>query len=74
MYEHTKNVNSYYFGEIGVDVSNDGTIYECRRRGFELLEKLKMFFDLYCNMKTDRWRLSICRFCNSYGRFCLWLQ
>lgn len=42
MYEHTKNVNSYYFGEIGIDVSNDGTIYECRRRGFELLERLEM--------------------------------
>lgn len=39
MYEHTKNVNSYYFGEIGVDVSNEPNIYECRLRGFELLEK-----------------------------------
>lgn len=38
MYEHTKNVNSYYFGEIGVDVDNCGTILECRQRGFELLE------------------------------------
>ncbi|MBD5119349.1 MAG: hypothetical protein HDT37_09650 [Clostridiales bacterium] len=39
MYEHTKNVNSYYFGEIGVDVDNAGTILECRRRGFALLEQ-----------------------------------
>ena len=39
MYEHTKNVNSYYFGEIGVDVDNSGDILECRKRGFELLEK-----------------------------------
>lgn len=39
MYEHTKSVNSYYFGEIGVDVDSEGTIYECRKRGFELLEK-----------------------------------
>lgn len=38
MYEHTKNVNSYYFGEIGVNVDNDGTIFDCRKRGFELLE------------------------------------
>lgn len=38
MYEHTKNVNDYYFGEIGVAADNNGTIYECRRRGFELLE------------------------------------
>lgn len=39
MYEHTKNVNAYYFGEIGVDADNCGTIFECRRRGFELLEQ-----------------------------------
>ena len=38
MYEHTKNVNSYYFSEIGVDADNEGSIYECRRRGFEMLE------------------------------------
>ena len=38
MYEHTKNVNEYYFAEIEVDADNDGTIYECRKRGFEILE------------------------------------
>ena len=38
MYEHTKNVNEYYFAEIEVDADNDGTIYECRRRGFKALE------------------------------------
>lgn len=38
MYEHTKNVNSYYFGEIGVDVSNEGSIVQNRMRGFEALE------------------------------------
>ena len=38
MYEHTKNVNEYYFAEISVDADNGGTIYECRRRGFEALE------------------------------------
>lgn len=38
MYEHTKNVNEYYFAEIGVDADNDGDIYECRKRGFESLE------------------------------------
>ena len=26
MYEHTKNVNAYYFGEIGIDADNDGNI------------------------------------------------
>ena len=38
MYEHTKNVNEYYFAEIDVDADNDGSIYECRKRGFEALE------------------------------------
>lgn len=45
MYEHTKNVNAYYFGEIGVDADNDGTIYDCRRRGFELLEQTEGFLN-----------------------------
>lgn len=38
MYKHTKNVNEYYFAEIDVDADNGGTIYECRKRGFEALE------------------------------------
>lgn len=38
MYEHTKNVNDYYFGEIGVEADHEGTIVECRQRGFSLLE------------------------------------
>lgn len=45
MYDHTKNVNSYYFGEIGIDVNNEGTIYTCRKKGFELLELTKSFTD-----------------------------
>lgn len=39
MYDHTKSVNAYYFGEIGVEANNEGTIYDCRKRGFELLER-----------------------------------
>lgn len=39
MYEHTKNVNDYYFGEIGVPADHAGTIVECRLRGFEALEQ-----------------------------------
>ncbi len=39
MYRHTKNVNSYYFGEIGTDADNSGSISDCRQRGFEALEK-----------------------------------
>ena len=38
MYVHTKNVNEYYFAEIEVNADNGGTIYECRKRGFEALE------------------------------------
>lgn len=38
MYEHTKNVNAYYFGEIGVEADNEGSILSCRARGFDLLE------------------------------------
>lgn len=43
MYLHTKNVNSYYFGEVGVDVDNEGSILECRQRGFERLENMPDF-------------------------------
>lgn len=39
MCTHTKNVNEYYFAEIEVDADNEGTILDCRRRGFEQLEK-----------------------------------
>ena len=39
MYDHTKNVNAYYFAEIDIDADNTGTIYECRQRGFEALER-----------------------------------
>lgn len=45
MYLHTKNVNSYYFGEIGVQADNDGTIAECRIRGFESLERIPGFLE-----------------------------
>lgn len=38
MYQHTKNVNAYYFSEIDVDADNSGDIYTCRRRGFGALE------------------------------------
>jgi len=45
MYNHTKNVNAYYFGEINIDADNDGTILECRRRGFDRLELMPDFLD-----------------------------
>ena len=43
MYEHTKNVNAYYLGEIGVEADNEGDILTCRRRGFEALERQQDF-------------------------------
>lgn len=39
MYRHTKNVNEYYFAEIGVEADNEGSILDCRLRGFATLEK-----------------------------------
>lgn len=38
MYAHTKSVNAYYFAEINVETDNDGSITDCRRRGFATLE------------------------------------
>lgn len=39
MYEHTRSVNAYYFAEIDVEADNEGSIYDCRARGFEALER-----------------------------------
>ena len=46
MYQHTKNVNAYYFGEIGIDTDNSGSIADCRQRGFEALEQQPDFLNL----------------------------
>ena len=46
MYQHTKNVNEYYFSEIGVTADNEGTIATCRARGFEALESIADFLSL----------------------------
>lgn len=59
MYEHTKNVNTYYFGEIGVSADNDGTIEECRRRGFEALERQPGFLEnkVFLGIYDEAWSL-----------------
>ncbi len=59
MYVHTKGVNPYYFGEIGVEADSDGTIYECRKRGFELLEKQPDYLDnqVFCGSYGEYWSL-----------------
>ncbi len=59
MYEHTKCVNSYYFGEIDVPADREGTILECRVRGFELLEKQSVFLEnkLFLGSYDEEWSL-----------------
>ena len=59
MYEHTKSVNGYYFAEIGVDADDDGNIVECRRRGFELLEKTPSFLknEVFDGSYGEQWSL-----------------
>lgn len=59
MYEHTKNVNDYYFGEIGVETDHEGTIVECRRRGFALLEGQPDFLrnTVYLGSYGEEWSL-----------------
>ena len=46
MDQHTKNVNAYYFGEIGVEAYNHGSIVECRRKGFEMLERQPNYLEM----------------------------
>ena len=46
MYQHTKNVNEYYFSEVGADADNEGTIVSCRARGFEALESTPGYLSL----------------------------
>ena len=59
MYLHTKNVNGYYFGEIGVDSDNEGAILECRQRGFDLLESRQGYLDntVIDGSYDERWSL-----------------
>lgn len=59
MYEHTKNVNDYYFGEIGVEADHEGNIVECRQRGFALLESRADFLNntVYLGSYDEEWSL-----------------
>ena len=59
MYEHTKNVNDYYFGEIGVETDHEGTIVECRQRGFAMLESQPDFLEniVYPGSYGEEWSL-----------------
>ena len=59
MYEHTKNVNEYYFGEIGVEADNEGSILSCRARGFDLLETHPGFLNnsVFVGSYGEEWSL-----------------
>ena len=59
MYEHTKNVNDYYFGEIGVETDHEGNIVECRQRGFAVLESRADFLKntVYLGSYDEEWSL-----------------
>lgn len=59
MYKHTKNVNTYYFGEIGIEADNCGSIADCRQRGFDLLEQTPDFLEnkLFSGSWGEDWTL-----------------
>ncbi len=64
MYMHTKSVNSYYFGEINIDASNEPDIYTCRASGFEALEACNGFLTntVYDGSYGEQWSLrKMCR-------------
>lgn len=64
MYEHTRDVNSYYFGEIGVDAGNGPDILEARRLGFEELERHPGYLEnaVYRGSWGESWSLrKLCR-------------
>jgi len=45
MYQHTKNVNEYYLGEIEVAADNEGDIWDCRHRAFINLEQYPNYLE-----------------------------
>ena len=59
MYEHTKNVNSYYFGEIGVSALNEPDILTCRIEGFKRLEEQADYLEnrVYDGSFDEKWSL-----------------
>ena len=59
MYIHTKNVNSYYFGEIGIHADNGGDIVSCHMHGFEEIERRGLICDgsVYSGQFGEEWSL-----------------
>lgn len=50
MYKHTKNVNDYYFGKIGVATDHEGNIVECREHGFAVVESQPDFIYIFLDI------------------------
>ncbi len=48
-------MNAYYFGELDVAGDNEGDIYDCRYRGFKLLEQKKFPFKF--SVSRELWRI-----------------
>lgn len=64
MYEHTKNVNAYYFGEIEVPAENEPDLYSCRVQAFKRLEQQPDFLNgkVYDGSYGEQWSLrKVCR-------------
>lgn len=59
MYRHTKNVNDYYFGEIGVDANNNGSILDCRLNALHMLEKQSGYLEstVHIGSYGEEWSL-----------------
>ena len=59
MYRHTKQVNAYYFGEIGIDADNEPDILACREAGFAALEQQADFLEnrLFAGSYGENWTL-----------------
>lgn len=52
-------MNDYYFGEIGVYTDNAGTIFECRKKGFDLLEDSENYLNnrVFNGSYNEQWSL-----------------
>lgn len=64
MYEHTKNVNEYYFGQIGINAVNEPDIYSCRKKAFKTLEDQSDFLqnNVFDGSYGEKWSLrKVCR-------------
>lgn len=66
MYEHTKCVNEYYFGEIGIKAGNDPDIAACRLKAFEVLEKQPDYLNntVFDGSYGEQW--SLCKVCRRF--------